>query len=277
MMNLTDHELQAALAEVGRGLDWPPEPDISVTVGERLRRESPARPPSWFRGPRRRMVRPIRSRPPAWRLVAAAIVAAVVLFSAVLAVSPGARKAVAGWFGLRGVEIQQTKEPPRAPTRRIGEGFDLGRRVTIPQAEHAAGLTVRVPAALGPPDAVFVNPLSVGDGEVFLLYRPRPGLPESAQTGAGALLSEFRGDIDRAFMKKVALSTQTRFVRVNGNPGFWIRGSHDIAYLDRHGDPVQGTLRLSGSVLLWEQDGLTFRLESALSLDQALAVARTLR
>jgi hypothetical protein len=199
----------------------------------------------------------------------------ILAFSAVVVVSPGVRDAVAQWFGLRGIRITQTPSPPPAPTRRLGEGLDLGRAATIQQAERAAGFRVVVPGALGPPDAVFVRPLSIGN-EVFLFYRPRAGLPETSQTGVGALISEFRARIDRPLLKKIVFSTQTTFVRVNGQEGYWIKGAHDLAYVDAEGNEIHDTLRLSGSALVWEQDGLTFRLESALSLNRALAVAESI-
>jgi hypothetical protein len=221
-------------------------------------------------------LRPVHYGRPAWQLAAAAVLAAVVLFSGVLAVSPGARDAVAGWLGLRGIEIKQTPTPPAAPTRLIGAGLDLGSETTLTEAGHLIGFAARVPSALGDPDAVFVNSLSTGQRELFLVYRPRRGVPESLQTGVGALLSEFRGGINGPFVRKSASSGQVSFVRVNGNPGFWIRGAHDLVYLDRSGNPVEESFRLSGSALIWEQEGIVFRLESALSLKRALTVARGL-
>jgi hypothetical protein len=182
---------------------------------------------------------------------------------------------VAEWFGLRGVEIRQTPASPRAPTRTVGEGLDLGRPVPILEAERIAGFGVQIPQALGQPNAVFVRPLSVAGREVFLVYRSRGGLPESSETGVGALLSEFRGNLEEASIRKVAAFTQVTFVRIDGNPGFWIRGPHQVVYLDPSGNVVEPTRRLAGSVLIWEQGGLTFRLESALTLKQALVIARS--
>lgn len=273
----SSRELDRALAELGSNLNWPAERDFASAVGDRLRIETRSdvlRRPS--RRSTRSALRPVGFERSPWQLVAAAVVAALVLFSAVLAVSPGARKAVAEWFGLRGIEIRQTPGPPRAPTRALGEGLNLGRPVSIPEAERIAGFRLRIPVALGRPNAVFVRPLFVGN-EVFLVYGSRPGLPESSAAGVGALLSEFRGDFDRASLRKIAEVTQITFVRVNGNPGFWIEGAHDVVYLNPEGNPVESTFRLAGSVLIWEQDGLTFRLESALTMKRALEIARTVR
>ena len=40
-----------------------------------------------------------------------------------------------------------------------------------------------------------------------------------------------------------------------------------------HGDE---RFRVEGNVLIWEEDGVTFRLETSLPLDEALAVAGSL-
>jgi hypothetical protein len=275
---VTDRDVERVLTELASTLDWPAEVEVAAAVGNRLRMETlPVGLRRRTRSPVRRVLRPIRPERSPWQLAAAAAVAALVLFSAVLAVSPGARKAVAGWLGLRGIEIRQTPASPRAPTRPVGEGLDLGRSIAIPEAERIAGFRIRLPQALGPPDAAFVRPLSEAGNEVFLVYGSRPGLPESSTSGVGALLSEFRGELDRAFIRKIAGFSQISFVRVNGNPGFWIGGAHDVVYLDENGNPVEATFRLAGNVLLWDQDGLTFRLESALTLEGALEIARSVR
>ena len=274
----SSREVEPALTEVASRLDWPADVDVAAGIGNRLRTGTHSvRPLPRSRSVDRRAFRPIRLERSPWQLAAAAAVAALVLFSAVLALSPGARRAVAEWFGLRGIEIRQTPASPRGPIRTVGEGLDLGQTVAIQDAERIAGFRLRIPQVLGPPDAVFVRPLSAAGNEVFLVYGSQPGLPESSEAGVGALLSVFRGELETASIRKVVEFAQVSFVRVNGNPGFWIEGPHDFVYLAPDGRAVEPTRRLAGSVLLWEQDGLTFRLESALVLKQALEIARSVR
>ena len=43
------------------------------------------------------------------------------------------------------------------------------------------------------------------------------------------------------------------------------------------GNPQAETLRLAGNTLLWEQDGVTFRLEAQVSRDDALRIAASFR
>ena len=49
---------------------------------------------------------------------------------------------------------------------------------------------------------------------------------------------------------------------------------HEFLYLDANGNPQPDTARLAANTLLWERDGVTYRLESALDRDAALALAR---
>ena len=51
---------------------------------------------------------------------------------------------------------------------------------------------------------------------------------------------------------------------------------HEFFYLDADGEPQPDTARLAANTLLWERDGVTYRLESALDRDAALAIARQL-
>jgi hypothetical protein len=125
-------ELDAALRELGRQVEFPPTPDLAPAIRGRLER------------PRR------------WgRPVAIALAVLVVGVGAVLAVPP-ARTAILDWLGLRGVTITRVDELP--PTRPIGS-LELGRRVTLAEAP---------PWALVPddrPDRVYVD-----DGTVNLLW-----------------------------------------------------------------------------------------------------------
>jgi hypothetical protein len=125
-------ELDAALRELGRQIEFPPTPDLASQLRGRL------------------------ERPRAWRRpLAVALAVLVVAVGAVLAVPP-ARTAILDWLGLRGVSIVRVDElPPTSPVGRL----DLGRRVTLEEAP---------PWTLVPdeePDSVWVD-----DGTVNLLW-----------------------------------------------------------------------------------------------------------
>ena len=273
-------ELEGALVAVGAVLDFPDAVDLAPAVTARLEREPvPSRLPV-FRLPRLRLpvFGPSPVLRPAWQTVAAAVVALVVAVSGVLVASPGARDAVAGWLGLRGVRIVQTPAPPTPPpTRTLGDGLDLGARTTLPAAEDHIGARILLPAALGPPDAVYVRDLSLTGVQVYLVYGARAGLPRTGATGVGLLLGEFTGDISTEGMTKFTNGARLEFVRVGGARGYWIEQGHVVGYVDSKGNVLGDTIRLAGNVLLWEHGKLTLRIESALSKAQAVALAGTIR
>ena len=125
-------ELDVALRELGRQVEFPPTPDIAASIRSRLERP-------------RRWTRP----------VAIALAILVVAIGAVLVVPP-ARTAILDWLGLRGVSIVRVDELPATPP--LGE-LELGRRVAL---EDAPSWTL-VPD--DEPDSVFID-----DGRVNLLW-----------------------------------------------------------------------------------------------------------
>jgi hypothetical protein len=125
-------ELDVALRELGRQIEFPPTPDLASSIRGRLERT-------------RRWLRP----------AAIALAVLLVAIGAVLAVPP-ARTAILDWLGLRGVSIVRVDElPPTSPVGRL----DLGRRITL---EEAPSWTL-VPD--DEPDRVFLS-----DGTVNLLW-----------------------------------------------------------------------------------------------------------
>lgn len=230
----------------------------------------------------RRALRPVARRGPqaAWTRVAAAVVAAALAGATVLVLSPGARRAVADLLGLRGERIKLVRTPPSAPARPLGEGLDLGKRITLAEARSAVSYPVLVPSdpALGPPDEVYLSN-AVPGGQVSLVYRARPGLPSQSLLGAGMLVTEFQASLDRPFIEKlVGAGSRVRGVSVNGSPGFWISGNpHDLTYVEPNGQVISDSVRLAGDVLLWQRGDITLRIESGLSMAQALLVAQGVR
>jgi hypothetical protein len=185
-------------------------------------------------------------------------VAVLVLVAAV----PPARSTVLDWLGIGGEKIERVpKAPPRTATP-----LDLGTRVPLPGDSL-------VPAALGRPDRVY----EAGD-IITLLYRPRPALPESEHTGAGALLEQFPGRTRAEYVRKQA-GPRTRIdrVTVGGEPGFWIAGAeHGLLYEDPSGTIVEARARLAGNALVWRHGDRTLRLEADIPKSRALAIARSI-
>ncbi len=113
---------------------------------------------------------------------------------------------------------------------------------------------------------------------VNLIYRSRPGL-RSRVPGIGLLLGQFEGRLRPDLIKKItAGATRLRGADVGGLPAYWLSGApHTFLYVDENGRIAEDNARLAGNVLLWERNGVTYRLESELSLEAAVAIAESLR
>lgn len=293
----TDREIERALRDLRARLDYPPTPDLATTVRTRLQAQ-PRRSRSFWA--------PLVTTMPPRRLAFAAL-AIVLLAGALLLLSPATRSAVADRLGVRGIPIvyltptltptpsatptptaaSSVASPPRPPAtpptatpESLGERFGLGRPMTLTEARAAAQYTVLAPTLpeLGQPDEVYFSPLPSG-GQVSCVYYPRPGLPVTSATGVGMLLTQFQGAVEPEFFGKgIGPETRLEQVTVNGGRGFWLEGKpHFFIYRDANGRTTSETIRLAGNTLIWEQNGVTFRLEAALSKDEALRVAASLR
>jgi hypothetical protein len=220
------------------------------------------------------------SRPvirPGWQRAVAAVAAAVVVVAGILALSPGARRAVADLLGLRGVRIEVTPGP--LPSN-LGRDLNLGQRVAFAEAQRRVPFRILKPtlASVGEPDQVFVGTQFL-DGQVFLVYSSRPGLRPAQETGLSLLVSEFRARPDEASLKKLSAGgTRIEFLQVNGGPGYFLSGEpHVIGYVDTDGAEIPDSSRLAGNVLLWEQGDLTLRLEGDFTRDQGVRIAGSMR
>jgi hypothetical protein len=153
--------------------------------------------------------------------------------------------------------------------------LDLGAAVSIEDATERTALPDPTPSLLGEPLSVHVvqPPAS---GQIVLVYSPSELLPESTVTGAGALVSVFPAQINGGFFQKTLGATSTvQSVDVDGAAGYWIDGSpHELLF--EFGDEVlPDTFRLATKTLLWQRDGLVYRLEADIDLDTALRIAES--
>jgi len=274
-MSRRELDLEAALADLAADLRFPPTPDLAAAVSARLE-AGPARAPAGRRSLARRWPAWLAG----WRRLAVAGLAVVLLAAAVLAASPGTREAVARRLGLRGIGVELGGPPPTASTS-AGARLDLGlgERVTLEEARRRVAFPVLVPAAAGfdRPDAVFVDATVPAGGRVDLVYRARPGLPASSFTDAGLLITQFRGEPEPDFIKKVTGAGMVQFVTVGGEPGYFFSGEpHFFSYRDTAGQFREERTRLAGNTLIWQRGDLTLRLEGDLPLAEAVRIAESM-
>src|SRR6266542_1467500 len=255
---MDERELESTLADLGERLAYPRPTRLADAVRVRLRAPRSRRWWDALRSPRYASV-PI-------------LATLAVLAVAVLVVVPDARAAANEFLRLRGIVIFQ------APAIATPRASFAGALVTLDEARRGADFTVRAPTdpRLGAPDEVYLGKSPNGTHDVVtLVYGSRTGIPVSREAAVSALVVEFRGRIDETLFAKVAAAgTRIEDVTVNGGKGFWIEGEpHLFFYRDEAGNVWNETLRLAGNTLLWEQDGVTFRLEEQVSREEALRIA----
>ena len=202
----------------------------------------------WPETPELRLaLEPRRGRRP---IAAALAFAAVLALFAALAV-PQSRGAILRFFHLGSATIVRVDKLPAAQERPLEVG--LGAPVTRADAATLLKGTLLLPSATAP------------------LYRTGSAVSiVFSYKGAPVLLNEF--PYGSGFMKKLASGgTSIEPGGVEGVPSIWISGArHDFFF-------PSASPRLAGNVLIWEQNGTTYRLESrSLSHADALALARSL-
>jgi len=79
------------------------------------------------------------------------------------------------------------------------------------------------------------------------------------------------------FTKVVPSAASIEAVPMRDAPGYWITGGFRLLlYKDAHGAVGQDMIRTAGNTLLWERDGVVYRLETTLPRDDALRIAASL-
>lgn len=259
-----DVRFESMLAGLREAVDFPPERDLTAPVRARI--ESPVSVP----------VRSWRISP---RFAFALVIAFVAAVTATMALFPGVRAAVADWLGISGIEIRvqdDLPEPSSPPS--VALALQLGESVTLEDARARAAFDIEQPGAsgLGDPDVYFVEP-PVG-GAVSLVYSPSERLPQTSQAGVGLLITQFEADLHATLIKKVATEGSRVKPVTIGDEGYWIKGApHALLYVDAEGEVREDLIRLADNTLVWEEDGVSYRLESKLGLRDALAIARSMR
>lgn len=193
-----------------------------------------------------------RRRTPHRVRIAVAVAAAL----AALLAAPPVRAQVAEWFGFGAVVVQRYDDAPTPPgpvsPPPVTGHDDLARLAA------EVGFTLHVPERLGSPSAVTTS----HDGRVVSLGWDGP----------------VRLDQTSSLMYTFGkLSRSVQDVQVDGRPALWFGDAHEVVVLDRHGRVVEETRRPAGQTLVWNAGTTTLRLEGDLSLEEALAVAESLR
>jgi hypothetical protein len=126
------------------------------------------------------------------------------------------------------------------------------------------------------PDEVYVGMPPAG---VALVYEAGPVLPPAPGSGVGLLVMQFPASFREELLTKgVGPQAEISIVQVRGRTGYWIEGeAHTLVYRDAGGRERTDTARLAGNVLLFEANGITYRIESGLPREDVIRIAESLR
>lgn len=247
------------LQGAARNFGYPPTPDIANRVKRQLAGEQRQGLVVWSR-----------------RLVAWAVLLIVLILAGVLA-SPRVRAGVLEWLQIGAVRIFLTepsttpdvpeKEPATEPVPTIippASLLDLAGETSLTHARSRTDFPIRLPAEppdLGLPDRVF---LQTGPGVILVWLEP--DLPGQVRLslhilGPGA----FAGKSQPRVLQETT---------VHGEPALWAEGPH---FLQLEGQRYDERRLVDGNVLIWTEENLTYRLETTLSLPEAIRVAESLR
>jgi len=254
-----DEALASALAEVAQVVTFPPTPRVAQAVAAQLRERPPAG---------RRSLRLWSG----WRLGRSAALALVALL--ILAAA-----AVAFGIAIGGLRITIAPGTPPPLPSGVVQSRAFGSEVGLDEARLRAGFTILVPSLekIGRPDHVYVNDVPSG-GTVSLVWGPHPGYPADVN-GVGLVVTEFQADVDPGVWEKMVYGDSTIIrTQVGRQAALWISGGeHTFFYRDASGRIVDSSLRLVGTALIWQQNGLVLRVEGAPDLPSATDVADSLR
>jgi hypothetical protein len=272
---MADTELEATLRDLTRSIAFPRtlDPAAGPDIAARVRARVASMP-----APRGRSWRPFGGFRPMRRGLVLALAALLVLAAIAGAVG----------LGLPGIRIffgEGTPSPGATPgassasptthgSTTPGALLGLGAVVTLEDAERIAGFdAILPPSADGPPDVVYI-----AGRRMALVWAPSPAFPDIGSEGVGLLINEFRGHVSDGYYQKV-LSDDTRVepVTVGGSPGYWIEGVHFFTYVDETGKDVDDSHRVVGDTLIWTTGEMTYRIETSLGKDAAIALAESLR
>lgn len=238
--------IDEALRDLASEVVFPPTPDLRRAVASRLHAPEP-RSPRWAAWPRALALAAIVSL----LLVAAAAAVALVL--------PGLRLTFV----------------PTVPTAEVPEG-PLATRLALGQSIPPETVGAGVPASVGAPDEAYI----LGDHEVLsLVYAAGDGLPELGGSGIGLLVQVIDGELDRARVEKLVdeVGASVTAIAVSGEAGYWIEGPpHIVRYSSPSGTGRSQATRLAGDTLVWEREGVLYRIESGLGRAETLRIAESI-
>jgi hypothetical protein len=159
--------------------------------------------------------------------------------------------------------------PPQPPVSTpLVSLLDLAGETSLEEAARNADILIELPTYppdLGMPDRVYLQRL---DGQMLVLVWLDP-----ADTEKVHLSLHLFSVTDNMFLSKHQPVTILE-TTVAGNPAVWAEGPYLLKY--SNGD-IDLARMIEGHVLIWEQAGITYRLETDLPLEKAVSIAESIQ
>jgi len=274
-MNLQSHSMnEERLQETAQQFHYPPTPDVAGAVMRRF--EGGGKPKVQLRS--------------AW-----VVAGFLVLVLAVLFAVPGVRAEIVRFFQVGVVRIFPSTPTPTAepstlqlpttatpmaviPNTATPQGntyngplysvtiTGLAGETTLAEAQARVPFPIRLPeypSDLDEPDRVFLQE----DGGIVILAWTDPGNPERARLS----LQEITSDNIMVSKYQPVVIQETQ---VNGQYAVWAVGPY-LVQLTSGSYDFRRTVE--GNTLIWEEDEITYRLETDLSLEEATKIAESLK
>jgi hypothetical protein len=255
-------DFETRLRSLASGMDYPSTPDIAGTVTARLR------------GPHPRSMN---------RTFARVLLLVVVLLASLMFI-PTVRAAVLEFIQVGVVRIfrgEPGPAPQETPSTRMPVTAipaptqasllplleQMSGETTLQDAEQMTEYPILLPtypAGLGEPDRVFVQN---AEGPMTILVWMDPQQPDQVKMSLH-FIPEGSWAVEKFSPQAIGET------KVNGRPAVWAVGPYPI--LLQYGDMRISRL-VDGHVLIWEDKGVTYRLETDLSMEEAVSIAESLK
>lgn len=157
--------------------------------------------------------------------------------------------------------------PSIAPTSLIPFLESIGEETTLAEARRIVDYPIAVPTYptdLGNPDRVFLQ--DAGEAMVILIWND--------EKNEGQVRMSLHIIPLGSWMLKKASPEVIEITSVNGQQAVWTTGPYPLIMQNRD---IQFTRLIEGHVLIWTEGDLTYRLETDLSLEEAIRVAESLQ
>jgi hypothetical protein len=261
---MSEMDFEAQLRAIAARMEYPRTPDIADSVRARLR---PSMPPRFL------------SKAAVWSLTI------VLILVTSLMLIPPARAAIIEFIQIGVVRIFRAEPTPISPPNQelpvipitatpsatsqplIPLLKDLVGETTLENAQKVVKYPLLLPSYpgdLGRPDYVFVQKV---EGAMAILVWLDPQNPDHV------LMSLHFIPAGSWVLKKMdAIVIQT--TSVDGHDAVWTTGPYPMIL--QNGD-IQYMRMIDGHVLIWENEDVTYRLETDLSLEEAIRIAESLQ